>query len=73
MFPRRPCPRCGRSITMNRDGMQRSHFCPHYTPCEIGRCGQCVAALHNTPSVDGRSIEPDPPGGDGDPGPGSVL
>jgi len=41
LLPRKHCPHCARSITVNRDGTQRSHFCPHYTPCEAGRCVLC--------------------------------
>jgi hypothetical protein len=41
---------------MNRDGQLRSHFCPHYTPCESGHCvlcrnsrGEAVADADNDP------------------------
>ena len=43
MFPRSACRRCSRSIAMNGDGQLRSHYCPHYTPCELGTCIDCAA------------------------------
>jgi hypothetical protein len=51
MFPRGSCPRCRRSIAMNRDGWLRSHFCPHYKPCELDRCGECTASARELPPL----------------------
>ena len=44
MLPRTSCPRCGRSITSNKHGDLRSHFCPHYEICEKQTCTQCLEA-----------------------------
>ena len=44
MLPRKTCSQCNRVITVNRDGQLRSHFCPHYRPCESGDCVLCQDA-----------------------------
>jgi hypothetical protein len=44
MLPRSSCPQCGRSITSNKYGDLRSHFCPHYEICEKQTCAQCAEA-----------------------------
>jgi hypothetical protein len=52
MLPRGTCPRCRRSITVNKDGQMRSHFCPHFEICERAGCLQCAVAR--------ASADPDP-------------
>jgi hypothetical protein len=51
MLPRGICPRCRRSITVNKDGQMRSHFCPHFEICERAGCVQCA--------IERASAEPD--------------
>ena len=41
MRSRTVCLRCGRVLTLDRNGRLRAHFCPHRTVCQAGFCDQC--------------------------------
>jgi ferredoxin len=62
-MPRSVCPRCLRSITVNRDGAMRTHFCPHYHVCESGTCATCAATRSSasTPEAEPASQRDDDP------------
>ena len=61
MLPRTTCPRCRRSIAVNRNGAMRSHFCPHYRVCENDDCPECAiqesASSPETPPAFCRAAE----------------